>query len=176
MATSEDIKKFLMIVESSPQTLITSPSGATSTYFKLVEDEVKQQSIRSSDQQQKATALAERVVDRLYRGHNHSMSRHLASSLKLAPKWKKAASSSAHRYLNREDTDLEPTTDVITMDIPLLIRLLEFSKEDAKTDMDLHVVAENLIAASKTYDVLTMDQYDQIVQVNDSNNENNTIM
>jgi hypothetical protein len=31
--------------------------------------------------------------------------------------------------------------DIIKLDIPLLIRLLEYAREDAKTDMDLHNVA-----------------------------------
>ena len=53
--------------------------------------------------------------------------------------------------------------DVITVDVPLLIRLLEYAREDAKTDMDLHNVTENLIKYSKVHDVLSMDQYDQIV-------------
>ena len=53
--------------------------------------------------------------------------------------------------------------DTVTVDIPLLIRLLEYAKEDAETDMDLHNVAEKLIELSKEYDSLTMDQYDAIV-------------
>lgn len=53
--------------------------------------------------------------------------------------------------------------DTVTVDIPLLIRLLEYAKEDAETDMDLHNVAEKLIGLSKEYDSLTMDQYDAIV-------------
>ena len=53
--------------------------------------------------------------------------------------------------------------DTVTMDIPLMIRLLEYAREDAKTDMDLHNVAEQLINLSKEVDVLSMDQYDTIV-------------
>ena len=53
--------------------------------------------------------------------------------------------------------------DVVTMDVPLLIRLLEYAREDAKTDIDLHNVTENLIKYSKIHDVLSMDQYDKIV-------------
>jgi hypothetical protein len=34
------------------------------------------------------------------------------------------------------------TTDTITMDVPLFIRMLEYAKEDAKTDMDLHIATE----------------------------------
>ena len=61
--------------------------------------------------------------------------------------------------------------DVITMDVPLLIRLLEYSREDAKTDIDLHNVTENLIKYSKLHDVLSMDQYDQIVAAGRGGNE-----
>jgi hypothetical protein len=53
--------------------------------------------------------------------------------------------------------------DTITVDVPLMIRLLEYAREDAKTDMDLHDVTEKLIALSKENSVLSMDQYDTIV-------------
>jgi hypothetical protein len=53
--------------------------------------------------------------------------------------------------------------DTVTMDIPLLIRVLEYAREDAKTDMDLHKVVENLINMRK--DTLTMHDYDSIVSI-----------
>jgi hypothetical protein len=53
--------------------------------------------------------------------------------------------------------------DTVTMDIPLLIRVLEYAREDAKTDMDLHKVVENLINMRK--DTLTMNDYDSIVSI-----------
>jgi hypothetical protein len=55
------------------------------------------------------------------------------------------------------------TTDTITMDVPLFIRMLEYAKEDAKTDMDLHIATEKAIELLKNKDVLTMDSYDCIV-------------
>jgi hypothetical protein len=54
--------------------------------------------------------------------------------------------------------------DKITVDVPLFIRLLEYARENAKTDMDLHNVAENIIALSETGKTLTMAQYDEIVK------------
>jgi hypothetical protein len=58
--------------------------------------------------------------------------------------------------------------DKITLDVPLFIRLLEYAREDAKTDMDLHNVAENIIELSATGTTLTMTDYDAIVSsVND---------
>jgi hypothetical protein len=55
-------------------------------------------------------------------------------------------------------------TDKITLDVPLFIRLLEYAKEDAKTDVDLHTVTENALALSETGKTLTMDDYDTIVK------------
>lgn len=52
--------------------------------------------------------------------------------------------------------------DFVTMDVPLFIRLLEYAKEDAQTDMDLHKVAENVISLSKS-GRLNMSDYNNIV-------------
>lgn len=54
-------------------------------------------------------------------------------------------------------------TDIVSVDVPLLIRLLEYAKEDAKSDMDLHHVAERLIALSDDGRTLTMQDYETIV-------------
>lgn len=54
--------------------------------------------------------------------------------------------------------------DTVTMDIPLLIRVLEYAREDAKTDMDLHKVVENLIKM-RDEGTLSMAQYDAIVKL-----------
>jgi hypothetical protein len=53
--------------------------------------------------------------------------------------------------------------DTIKVDVPLFIRLLEYAREDAKTDMDLHNVAENIIDLSEEGQALTMDDYNAIV-------------
>jgi hypothetical protein len=55
-------------------------------------------------------------------------------------------------------------TDKITLDVPLFIRLLEYAKEDAKTDVDLHTATENALALSETGKTLTMDDYNTIVK------------
>ena len=61
-----------------------------------------------------------------------------------------------------EDASSDPV-DTVTMDVPLLIRMLEFAREDASTDMDLHDVAEKLIALSANNGALTMSDYDAVV-------------
>jgi len=53
--------------------------------------------------------------------------------------------------------------DIIAVDVPLFIRLLEYAREDAQTDMDLHNVAENIISLSASGKTLTMDDYNLIV-------------
>ena len=58
--------------------------------------------------------------------------------------------------------DVNPT-DVVKVDVPLLIRLMEYAKEDASTDMDLQDVAERLVELSKTGNALNMDDYETII-------------
>ena len=57
----------------------------------------------------------------------------------------------------------EDKVDTITMDVPLFIRMLEYSKEDAAKDMDLHDVTEKAIVLGKERGILQMDDYDEIV-------------
>ena len=47
--------------------------------------------------------------------------------------------------------------DIIKVSVPLFIRLLEYAKEDAKTDLDLHKVAEKCIVANKVLDTYDYD-------------------
>ena len=53
--------------------------------------------------------------------------------------------------------------DTVEFDIPTFIRMLEYAREDAKDDMDLHDVAEKAIELSQDGSVLTMDDYNAIV-------------
>lgn len=55
--------------------------------------------------------------------------------------------------------------DNVTLDIPLFIRLLEYAKEDAQSDMDLHKVAENITEMAQGGTTLTMEDYDAIVSI-----------
>ena len=66
---------------------------------------------------------------------------------------------------------LGDVVDTVTLDIPLFIRMLEYAKEDAQTDMDLHDVAEKAIALNKSKEMLSMEDYNTII--GDSNEELN---
>ncbi len=52
--------------------------------------------------------------------------------------------------------------DIVQLDVPLFIRLLELAREDIKQDADLHDVAEAVIKMSQ-HGPLTMADYDKIV-------------
>jgi hypothetical protein len=52
--------------------------------------------------------------------------------------------------------------DVLHITIPLFIKLMEYSREDAKTDMDLHQVAERAIAMQDK--ILGMDSYSKLIK------------
>ena len=57
------------------------------------------------------------------------------------------------------------------MDVPLFIRMMEYAREDAKTDMDLHNVAEKAIALSSSGKTLSMSDYSTIVGETEPINE-----
>jgi hypothetical protein len=63
----------------------------------------------------------------------------------------------------------EDPIDIVTMDVPLFIRILEYAKEDAQEDMDLHDLAEKAIEATKQQGILQMDDYDMLVGGKESN-------
>jgi hypothetical protein len=67
----------------------------------------------------------------------------------------------------------EDKVDTITMDIPLFIRMLEYSREDAAEDMDLHDVTEKAISLGKERGILQMDDYDEIIGTTEKVNEVN---
>ena len=52
--------------------------------------------------------------------------------------------------------------DIIRVDVPLMIRLLEYARETVKDDAELHKITEKLIKESKE-EVVTMDDYYEII-------------
>lgn len=64
---------------------------------------------------------------------------------------------------NLQEAEETDTVDTITMDVPLFIRMLEYAREDASADVDLHDVAENAVALNKQQDILSMDDYDALL-------------
>jgi hypothetical protein len=89
------------------------------------------------------------------------------------PKDTKIAHSKSSAYLSwrkshefDESVEILEATDekdMVCFDIPLLIRVLEFTREDMKTDVELHNMVERLISMRETYP-LTMKHYDEITQ------------
>ena len=52
----------------------------------------------------------------------------------------------------------------IRTDIPLMIKLLEYAHEKAMSDDQLHMITENMVDMSEYGRVLTMNDFDNIVE------------
>ncbi len=65
-----------------------------------------------------------------------------------------------------EDQNQQNPEDVVAFDVPMFIRLLEFAREDATDDEALHKATDKIIELCQDGQVLTMDQYDEIVAGN----------
>lgn len=54
--------------------------------------------------------------------------------------------------------------DIIKLNVPTFIRLIELAREEVKNDADLHDMAEIVTRISKSKGVVTMDDYNDIVR------------
>jgi len=139
---------------SKPVTKKPVRENIVQKYFHAVEEEHAQEQLQEKQNKralinQYASIIAERV--RLKENFNPNMSPN--PGFAPGPGGPGIQSSVAEEHN-------EP--DAVTLDIPLLIRLFEYAREDAKTDMDLHNVTERLIRMSEEGRTLTMDDYDAI--------------
>ena len=77
-----------------------------------------------------------------------------------------------HQRKKQKNEAMNTEIDSLTMDVPLFIRLLEYAREDVHSDLDLHFMTENLLELSQKHSILTMADYDDIVdiEVNDKKN------
>jgi hypothetical protein len=68
------------------------------------------------------------------------------------------------KWKNDHLTEAVDKRDTVVLDIPLLIRIMELSREDIKSDADLHRVVERLIQI-RNKGVLTMADYKMIANI-----------
>lgn len=121
---------------------------------------------------------------------SHTIEAYGIKGMKRSP-WRKSFKHAEHLNKWAEDNDAEvhgtrdleqakrgnlspaikesTENDSVEMDIPMLIRIMEYAKEDAKTDMDLHRIAEKLTTLSKQKGVLTMDDYKNAIKESKQN-------
>jgi hypothetical protein len=62
--------------------------------------------------------------------------------------------------------------DIVTLDVPLFIRMLEYAKEEAADDMVLHDIATKTIALSKQRGILSMEDYEALIPAEEQLGEN----
>lgn len=167
-----DTKKPSVITEG---TIVPERTNTPSIIEKYMNEILEEHRIEHDKKISEASELAERVSSKWFAkqqlGHSERMEKNLKKSHGLRGSVKKSARYGAAKRVHHGHHHLRgiyETTDgidYVSLDIPLLIRLLEYAREDAKTDMDLHNVADNLIQMSQNNDVLNMDHYDSIVGV-----------
>jgi hypothetical protein len=63
------------------------------------------------------------------------------------------------------EPEKENKEDIVAFDIPLFIRLLEFAREDATDDETLHKITDKIINMCLDGQVLSMNQYDEIISI-----------
>lgn len=131
---------------------------------KYFEEVKKEADALTEENLTRAYNLSKRVMEKMYPG---TLSRHISQSKNPSDGVKSSAKRSASKIIGEADQ-----VDTVTVDIPLLMRLLEYAREDAKHDVDLHLVAEKLIELGKEHGSLSMAQYDDIINNVSTDNTN----
>ena len=75
--------------------------------------------------------------------------------------------------LHKVSKSNENEEDVLKLNVPLMIRLLEWAREDAFTDVELHRITERLIDLSEEGATLTMSDYPEIVRQDEKTEKEN---
>lgn len=164
-----DMKNILQKLDTINHTKSGNSSDIKNILTKL--DSISSKKINESKKVEKPKTLLEQYIEKQSIANdklNHSKKQNLIKKSKNIANKVMLKENSASIYDIYEDPMEEPTdnvdaVDTVTIDVPLLIRLLEYAREDAESDMDLHNVSEMLINLSKEHDILSMDQYDQII-------------
>ena len=139
------IKKAMAVKESLPKDQSTIKVGDTSVKIEYTGKNNDYIGYSWKDANGKDNYEETKVSD-------HKDINSLINTIKSEIKYQKAKSI-------KEETN---PIDVVAMDVPLLIRMMEFAREDAKGDLDLHNIAEKAIALSSEGRTLTMSDYETI--------------
>lgn len=176
---SDDMKKLMSIVTESKDNRLNAAESLIMQHYTHVDRPAPKKAVPSliskyveaveqdraeltEERLQESYALSQRVMEKMYPnayfGKSGKFRHHIDRTHSISNSVWQSAKHSSDRMIGEDDE-----VDTVTIDIPLMIRLLEYAREDAKTDMDLHNVAEMLINLSKENEVLSMDHYDAIV-------------
>lgn len=79
----------------------------------------------------------------------------------MPPAMPMAAAPAARAARNIDPKALRP---VLRLDVPLMISLLEYARETASTDIELHKMVENMIELCEYGEVLEMEDYEEIIE------------
>ena len=87
-------------------------------------------------------------------------------------RYEKKRGAAIEKAMGIKEEEQQDAIDIVTLDVPLFIRMLEYAKEDAADDMDLHDLATKTIALSKQRGILSMEDYDTLIPPTDQIDEN----
>jgi hypothetical protein len=82
-------------------------------------------------------------------------------------RYEKKRGAAIEKAMGIKEEEQPDAIDIVTLDVPLFIRMLEYAKEDAADDMDLHELATKTIALSKQRGILSMEDYDTLIPPTD---------
>jgi len=147
-----------------PAGATNTPTGFTPSSNKLFQDEFSEDyNVDEYDQEgEMAKGQLDRAADAAQELHD------ILDDADNLPEWVQSKITKALDYLDTArdyiksefNEDVDAGVDTLTMGIPLFIRMLEYAREEAQTDADLHHVTKKMMDMGGN---VTMDDYDEIM-------------
>ena len=130
-----------------------------SKYLESVEQELLESKQQKSA---KVKKLADKVIKEVGGNHGHfsKLRTHISRTQVPPDDITNMAKQGARQKMKREETE---GVDSVTLDVPLMIRMLEFAREDAGNDAILHKVVERMIGMKEEGQSLSMSDYENII-------------
>ncbi len=125
----------------------------------ISEEQLDEVSARASEADLLSRYLKSRGINPEYVPKNTKVAHSKSSEFM---KWK--SDHTKDQFESIEVYEAKDKTDTVTLNIPLVIRMLELAREDIKSDADLHKVIEKLISI-RDKGTLTMDDYEFVSNI-----------
>lgn len=125
----------------------------------ISEEQLDEVSARASESDLLSRYLKSRGINPEYVPKNTKVAHSKSSEFM---KWK--SDHTKDQFESIEVYEAKDKIDTVTLNIPLVIRMLELAREDIKSDADLHKVIEKLISI-RDKGTLTMDDYEFVSNI-----------
>lgn len=117
------------------------------------------------------TAIDKMLAENFWGGEQDGGQDGGSSSMGSSEEGGESPLGNGHEHDSDDHEDGDDHEDVLKMDVPTFLKFLEFAREDATGDDELHEIAEKLVQCCGEGEVITMDKFEELCCMNNDGGE-----